>query len=98
MKTENLSSNSDDTVFLQKLGFEANLNNQQIFASILNRLHSPFLVISVLMEIISYVQILAIGFYSSISGLLNENKYTDFLHTFLSIAIDFTNIFSKNKD
>ena len=82
------STISGDSAVLQKLGFGTAISDMKVFASILNRLRSPIIAITYILEVISYIQIISIGFYSNINGLLDGNQYTEFLHDFFQFCID----------
>ncbi|KAK8866813.1 hypothetical protein M9Y10_009781 [Tritrichomonas musculus] len=91
------SSASSESEILQKLGFENQIDNRTIYASILNGLRINFSVIPILIEIISYIQVCSIGFYCTIPGILSESSYTHFVHSFFETALDLSTLFS-NKD
>ena len=92
------SNSSSETAALQKLGFDRN-SIQNVFASIMNRMRPSSAVLAVLQELVSFVQILGIGFYSSIDdGILLGNPYTEFLGTILRRSVDLADLFSNRID
>ena len=87
------STNSSETAALQKLGFDGRGTIQNVFASIVNRVRPSSAVLAILQEIVSFLQILAIGFYSSIDGILQGSPYTDFLGVMFRRCLDVATFF-----
>lgn len=95
---DNHSSTSNDASTLQKLGFEDRLDLQRVFASILNRMRISSFTISIIMEIISYIQILSIGFLATVPGIIDGSKNTMFLSTFFQTSIYLSSLFKSEKE
>lgn len=100
MRGETHSVISNETTALQKLGFENGSDLQRTFSSILNRMRQSTAILPILMELISFLQMISIGFIPTIDGILSGNQHTMFLHTFfgylLSIANGLVNEYDVN--
>ena len=95
---DNQSSTSNEISTLQKLGFEDQLDIQRTFASILNRMRFSSFTISVIMEIISYIQILSIGFLATVPGIIDGSKNTMFLSRFFRSSLCLSTLFNSEKN
>lgn len=91
------STNSSETAALQKLGFDAQMNVQTMFASTVNRVKPSSAILSIIFEIVSFIQIISISFYSTIDGLLSGSRYTYFLARSFRVAMNLAHLFPDIK-
>ncbi|OHT04039.1 Adenylate and Guanylate cyclase catalytic domain containing protein [Tritrichomonas foetus] len=91
------STISNETTALQKLGFDNHIDTQRVFASILNRMRPSSMVLSIVMEVISFIQILSLGFVATVPGIIDGSTYTTFLATFFKGSMDISNCFSDKR-
>ena len=97
MKISHIDASStitNETTALQKLGFDNQADLQRTFASILNRMRPSSTILSIVSEIVSYIQILSIGFIATTEGILDGSSYTNFISIFFCGSMDVSILFS----
>lgn len=83
----------DDITTLQILGVNGEHDSNQTFASIINRIKPSSSLLSIIMELISFIQIVSIGFLSTSPAILDGSIYTQFISVFFRTAMDLSSLF-----
>lgn len=89
---------SSETNLLQKVGFDNGNRIEQRLATVINRMRSNYIILSYAMLVISFLQSISIGFFSTSSKMLSSNKYTATVYVFLKFFLSIGSLWDGNRE